>query len=302
MPPTPRTTTLTLASGSLGLQIAPGAGGALARFWREAEGGGPPLELLRPASAEALARGDPFAMASFPLVPYSNRIRDGRFTFAGRAVSQARNRPPDRHPLHGHGWQAAWRPTDVTADTAVLEYHHPADAWPWPYRAVQRLALTPRHLTVELALTNEADTPMPAGLGHHPYVPRTPRTTLTAAVERIWLTDVEIMPTALVAPEPGRDPRVGLAVDTQALDNCFTGWGGRAVVTWPERHAELTIAAGPPFGCLVVYTPPGRDFFCVEPVSHVTDAFNLAAAGRADTGMQVLAPGETLRTTVTFTP
>jgi aldose 1-epimerase len=294
--------TLTLASGLLHLQVAPAAGGALTRFWREPEASGPPLELLRPASSEALARGDPFAMASFPLVPYSNRIRDGRFTFGGRAVSQARNRPPDRHPLHGHGWQAAWRLVSLTRNAAVLEYRHAADAWPWAYRATQRLTLTPRELTVELALTSEADTPMPAGLGHHPYVPRTPRTMLTAAVERIWLTDDEILPVALVEPETGRDPCAGLAVDAQALDNCFTGWGGQAVVTWPERNASLTIAAGPPFGCLVVYTPPGRDFFCVEPVSHVTDAFNMAAAGDAGTGMQVLAPGATLRSTATFTP
>ena len=43
-----------------------------------------------------------------------------------------------------------------------------------------------------------------------------------------------------------------------------------------------------PLGFLVVYTPPGEDFFCAEPVSNATDAFNLAAAGRTDTGMLVL--------------
>jgi len=51
---------------------------------------------------------------------------------------------------------------------------------------------------------------------------------------------------------------------------------------------------------LVVYTPPGRPFFCAEPVSHVTDAFNLAAAGRTDTGARALAAGETLRAVVTL--
>ena len=30
----------------------------------------------------------------------------------------------------------------------------------------------------------------------------------------------------------------------------------------------------PLFGHLIVYTPPGEDFFCVEPVSHMTDAIN----------------------------
>ena len=42
---------------------------------------------------------------------------------------------------------------------------------------------------MELTLHNESATPMPAGLGWHPYFPRTPRTRVTARVGAIWLTD-----------------------------------------------------------------------------------------------------------------
>ena len=49
------------------------------------------------------------------------------------------------------------------------------------------------------------------------------------------------------------------------------------------------------------YTPPGLDFLCAEPVSHATDAFNRAAAGRTDTGARALEPGETLAAAVTLT-
>lgn len=42
----------------------------------------------------------------------------------------------------------------------------------------------------------------------------------------------------------------------------------------------------------MVYTAPGADFLCVEPVTNVADAFNLAAAGETRTGLRVLAPGE----------
>ena len=97
-------------------------------------------------------------------------------------------------------------------------------------------------------------------------------------------------------------PARGLAVDRVALDNAFVGWDGRAVVSWPERHARLRLEARGPLGTLVVYTPPGQSFFCAEPVSHITDAFNLAAAGQADTGILRLEPGETVRATLTLTP
>ena len=179
---------------------------------------------------------------------------------------------------------------------------HPAGAWPWAYRATQRFTLTPAALVVELALSNESDAAMPAGLGWHPYFPRTPRTTITAGVRAIWLTDSELMPTALLAQPSVADLARGMTGDVIARDNCFAGWSRRAVIEWPELGTRLTMTAEPPLDFLVVYTPAGRPYCCLEPVSHVTDAFNLAAAGRRDVGLHVLEPGEHLRTTITLTP
>ena len=56
------------------------------------------------------------------------------------------------------------------------------------------------------------------------------------------------------------------------------------MIDWPELGARLVMPAEAPLDYLVVFTPARRPFFCVEPVSHVTDAFNLAEAGRADSG------------------
>jgi len=291
---------VTLRSGDAAVQLAPAAGGAVTRYW--SEGGGMTREWLRPTPAEAFAEGSPYRAAAFPLIPYSNRIREGRFSFRGRSVVQPLNRPPERHCIHGHGWQAGWRPVDVRPAEARLEYPHAAGAWPWAYRATQRFTLNSSGLTVELTLSNQSDAAMPAGLGWHPYFPRTARTTITADVEAIWLTDDEMMPTALVSPPPTADLGRGVAVDAVALDNCFAGWRRRATIDWPERGARVVMTAEPPLDYLVVFTPPGRPFFCVEPVSHVTDAFNLAAAGRPDTGARTLEPGETLRAAITLTP
>jgi len=288
---------ITLRADGAGLVLAPAAGGSVARYW--IDGGAVPLDLLRPWRAPR--HDEPLAAAAFPLVPYSNRIRAGRFfSFQGRDVALPLNRPPERHTIHGHGWQAGWRPLEVRAREAVLGYRHAADAWPWAYRARQHFVLAPTSLSVALTLTNESDAAMPAGLGGHPYFQRTPRTTLTADVRAIWLTDDEVMPTTLAAPRPDADPARGVMVDAVALDNCFVGWRRRAVIERAEDGVRLAMTAEAPLDFLVVYTPPGRPFFCAEPVSHVTDAVNLAAAGLTDTGASVLEPGETLRATVTL--
>jgi aldose 1-epimerase len=291
---------ITLRDGPLGVVLAPLVGGAIARFWFERNDAA--VELLRPTPDLAVARDDPWAMGCFPLVPWSNRIRDGRFMFGERTVSLLPNRPRDRHTIHGHGFQAAWSVTDKGPSHAVLVHAHAPDAWPWAYRAVQRVQLTPASLELELTLTNEGNTAMPAGLGWHPYFPRTAGTTLTARVAGLWLTDGETLPTACITPAPDQDPGRGLAVDRVALDNAFVGWDGRAVITWPERGTRLHLTAHGPIGGLVVYSPAGQSFFCAEPVSHITDAFNFAAAGRTDTGMLTLGPGESVRASFTLAP
>ena len=84
---------------------------------------------------------------------------------------------------------------------------------------------------------------MPAGLGWHPYFPRTPETRLTARVGGLWLTDADVLPVECVVPPPDRDPTRGLVVDRIALDNAFVGWDGQAVVAWPERRARLRLEA-----------------------------------------------------------
>jgi aldose 1-epimerase len=283
---------ITLRAGDAAVELAPEVGGSVTRYWIER--GPVTREWLRPTPAGALRAGHPDRAAAFPLVPYSNRIRAGRFSFRGRSVVEPLNRPPERHAIHGHGWQARWQPTEVTAATARLEYRHPAGAWPWAYHATQRFTLTPSGLTVELGLSNQSTAPMPAGLGWHPYFPRTPRATITADVRAMWLTDEERMPTELVAPPAAPFGR--------GRDNCFVGWNRRVTIDWPELGARLVMRATPPLDDLVVFTPARRPFFCVEPVSHVTDAFNLAEAGRSDSGILVLEPGETLRTAVVLTP
>lgn len=290
---------VSLWSGALRLVLLPRAGGSIARFWVEASEGA--VELLRPAAPEALAAGNPWGMGGFPLVPWSNRIRGGRFAFGGRTVALTPNWP-GAHAIHGLGFRAPWAVTARSAERAVLEHRHAAGEWPWPYRARQEVALSPAGLRLVLAVTNEGEAPMPVGLGWHPYLPRTPATTLTAEVRGLWRTDGEVLPTALVAPPADCDPRGGLAVDRVALDNVFTGWDGLAVVRWPERRLRLVVRATPPLRCLVVYTPPGEGFFCLEPVSQVTDAFNLLAAGRGDTGTLVLAPGESREVAVSLSP
>ncbi|MCY4078138.1 MAG: aldose 1-epimerase [Acidobacteria bacterium] len=290
-----------LRAGSTRLVVAPGVGGSITRYASERSGS--TVEWLRPASPEALASRSAGGTSSFPMVPFSNRIRDAAFGFRGRLVQLPRNFPPEPHAIHGHAWREPWTIVDQTDSGLALEYRHAADAWPWTYVAHQTFELAEERLLVRCAVTNMASEAMPVGFGLHPYFVRTPRCVVRADVGRMWEADANRMPARLVpAPPQLRPDGPGLNPDATPLDNNFLGFGGRAVIDWPEWDTRLRVEADPIYACLVVYTPPGQDFFCVEPATNCIDGFNLAAAGRTDTGLIVLEPGDTAAGDVTFRP
>jgi aldose 1-epimerase len=277
------------------LGLCPAIAGSIAAFrWRG-------QDVMRPAGTRLLTAGDPLEASCFPLVPFSNRIADGRFRFEGRAYQLAPNFPPEPHAIHGQGWQNPWQVAEREQGRAVLTLAHEVAGTPFDYQARQTFELRDDGLEVTIALIDQGAGPMPAGIGLHPYFTRTEGVTLRAALDHVWLSDARTLPRERV-PVPdawdlGRAPRVA----DLDLDHCFGGWDGRAVIHWPETDLRLSIDAEPPFGHLVVYVPPGADFFCVEPVSHVNDALNLAARGVGGTGLRTLRPGEQFAGRIRFT-
>lgn len=213
-----------------------------------------------------------------------------------------RNRPSHPHAIHGHGWQAAWDIAEQRNGRVRLAYEHTADEWPFRYRAHQDIALDEHELRLTLSVENLGAEAMPVGLGWHPYFRCTPGARLRARVAAMWATDAEVLPTELVAADARLASDEGLPIRDVALDNVFTGWRREATIAWPESGAQLAIDATKPLDFLVVYSPSGRDFFCVEPVSHCTDAFNLAGETRHDTGMLTLPPAALLQATSRLRP
>lgn len=309
MPPAPALTTpdpsrpedaTLLRSGDLEVELWPSVGGSVAAFTWHREGRR--VELMRRATPRGLAERDGRELASFPLFPFSNRVKDGRFSFRGRNVQLVRNTPPD-HPIHGHVWQ---RPSTLSASSATSAElscsYSPAD-WPWAYRAVQRFSLSPQALSVELELRNESDSAMPCGFGMHPYYDRTERVRLTAVAPVRWVGSQYLLPEwSEPVPEAWdfREPRE--LSPLAEMDGCFGQFGGTARLEWPEKRAALRIQADPIFGVMIVYVPAGRDFFCLETVSNVNDAFNLEARGVKGNGTLVLEPGQSARGRIVYTP
>ncbi len=307
---------LPLSEGALRAEVVPALGGSVAGFWSldTPDLGGPDkrrCDWLRPASAEAMARGKVLGVASFPLVPFCNRLRDGRASFEGREIRMPPNHPgqPSPHPLHGLGWQRPWQVLESDAVHVALGLEVAADAaWPWAFSARQEIRLTEDSLHLHLSITNrEPEAAMPVGLGFHPYFPRRSGTRLTAPCAAVWRTDAAVMPIAVETGESVDRLRAGMDLDEEAFDNNFAGWERVARIDWPadtsgpRRHLVMEAEAGLDY--FVLYNPVGLDHFCAEPVSQCTDWLNLAGRyGRGSLGGARLAAGESMAVSCRFTP
>jgi aldose 1-epimerase len=284
---------LTLRLGDSTVLVAPESGGAIAGWTRG------PIRLLRTPLPDAVLRGDVHGMACFPLLPYANRIGQARFDWDGQTYHLRRNLPGHPHSLHGSGWQRPWQ-IEALSESSVslrLQFHPSGGAtedWPFAFDAVQQISLNDIGLRITLSLTNRHATAVPAGLGLHPYFPRGTGAALRFDAAGVWLNDPTVLPLTYVAVPREWQHASGLTIGSLALDNCFTDWPHRASITW-NGHG-LAIEADALFSYLQVYTPPGEDFFCAEPVSHHPDAINRPGMP----GMHILASGESVGGSVLF--
>lgn len=273
---------LTLARGSLELELLPSIGGSIARLDYVAGGRTPVLR----ASPDPLS--SPIDAACFPLVPFVNRIRGGCFRFHGREVRLSPNLAGDPSPLHGQGWTSPWRVESSSDSDAVLAFDHRSGEWPWAYEARQHIQLDDDALSIRLTCKNTSGEDMPCGLGLHPYFNCGGGTRIQTGVEDVWTVDEHVLPVA-------REPAVGrYAIDDdpicgRGLDNGYSDWSGRAVIADPGWPFELELRS-PQARFFQVYSPQQGGFFVAEPVTHANAALNAPECDWLSLGMEILEP------------
>lgn len=271
---TASTSTVDLQAGELRLALRPDLGASIAGLWLG------DLPVLRSSEPQALDSAR--ASACYPLVPYSNRLGYRRFRWLGTDHTTAPNFDEGNpHSVHGVAWQRPWTVLQQSEHSAELGYEHQGDAhWPFAFAVRQRFVLTPAALELHLVFTNTAAQPQPVGLGWHPYFPKRPHSRLHIELTDRWDSDATGLPTRKV-PQPGIDGDVAHL----AFDHCFEGWRGPARI----RDDKLSMRLSSSLPYLVVFTPDTKPYYCVEPVSHVSNAIHMAEP--AQHGLRSVAAG-----------
>jgi aldose 1-epimerase len=296
---------VTLRNAAWELDVLPATGASIAAgrirtcdgVWRD---------LLRPTRPSAL--GEPEKCASFPMVPWSNRISDGLLPFDGRHWQLQRN-GADGTAIHGAARHSAWAVVERSETRVVLELDTTELVgvnFPWRFRSQITYALNGDRLTVGTSVRNIDVEPFPAGFGHHPYLQRTLSPVGTAAPPVPGQPVLEVpaqkgyaLVNALASGPAGGVPqradfRVARPLTSAFIDDVLTAWepGAPVRISYQDLGVSVDLTADPVYAHLVLYAPRKRPYFAVEPVTNVNNGFALHDAGVQGTGVFVLDPGE----------
>lgn len=275
------TAPISLAWGDLRCDIVPELGAAIAGLWLDG------VPVLRSTPGPALTKVR--EAGSYPLVPFSNRIAHATLQWNGTSHPLVQNFAPEPHAIHGVGWQRPWAVLEVEEQFALLSFEHAPDpAWPFAFDSSQAFRLGDGALELTLGVTNQSTQAAPCGLGWHPYFVKRARSRIAFDATGRWEMGPDQLPTHRVASR-------GLDADCAALDvdHCFDGWSGVVHLRDELLHTRLSSN----LRRLVVFTNDLRDFVAIEPVSHVSNAINMARTALVPAdglGVQILQPGESM--------
>jgi len=301
--------------------------GALAATITEIGGG---LRRLRVGQFDLLDGYELTEMASRGrgqlLLPWPNRVRGGRYTFAGTTYQLPINEPALGNASHGLTRWCRWdlRASSDSAGSATCLL--PAQSgYPFTVAFAVDYRLDDDGLTVTMTATNSSDRPAPVGMGAHPYFrlpgpdgpggrpARADEMTLRLAGHRRLVADAALIPVADVPvddPETGGaafDFRTGRAIGPTVVDTCYTDIdrdaAGRAeAVLAAPGGARVTVWFDETWPYLQVFTgdtlseSERRRSVAIEPLTCPADAFN------SGTGLRVLEPGESFGGSWGITP
>lgn len=226
------------------------------------------------------------------MAPWPGRLADGRLRWRGRTIQLRRTH--GRHAIHGLVAGVPWTVERVDGSSAELSVSLDRDGWPFGGAVRQRIRLAPNRLVLEAEI--RADAPMPAALGWHPWFQRRGAAAVRVDGDSI-LESRGMIPTGRLLPAERRfDLRRGPLIGRRRLDHVFVGVRPPVEIRWPDLAVRLETS--PWLSTVVVYTPPGA--ICLEPLSAWPNALALDPAAARAAGVVVLAAGETLRATLTF--
>ncbi|NJM43304.1 MAG: aldose 1-epimerase [Brachymonas sp.] len=268
------------------LHLRPDLGGCIEGLWFK---GQPVLRSTELGQLHSVRQS-----ASYPLIPFSNRLAQAKLHWQGTSHPLVQNFPGEAHSIHGIGWLREWNVLEAEDDFCMLSLEHDGKgAWPFAFDASQTFRLHGNALEMTMSITNQSRSAAPVGLGWHPYFSKRAGAHLSFASQTVWQMGSDNIPV-------GDAAHIGLVqtIDELTVDNCFSGWNGQASLVDAAMRCEIASDVQH----LVVFTTPEKDFVAIEPVSHANNAMNAGNSKESEArGVRILQSGQSWQISMSIT-
>ena len=247
-------------------------------------------DLLRTPHDPEAHWSDPFAWGGYVMAPWCNRVAAGPTEVGGHLVALPAN-IADGTAIHGQVSAVPWR---VLGDGLFGVSAGGRDGWPWPYEVLFGLELADQVLRLDLQLTNRARSPMPGGIGIHPWFARP----LDVAIHADLVYPDNLSSAPMPQPVAGETDLRSMGDFPVGLDAAWTDLADPPVeLRWPAFGLAATLRVSGPTPHIVAARLPDRDAVAIEPQTHAPQGLRRLLRGESG-ALAMLDPDETLRLTI----
>lgn len=243
------------------------------------------------------------------LYPTPNRVYQGKFTYNGRTYPQIKNGKlvTSHGLLHHEPFQGVKidKEEDRISVSAYLDFNkenHLFQAFPFDHRLNIKYTLDKTGVRFDYEITSrEEEQRIPYGIAIHPCFSKIDgeyKTVIKVPYRSTYETTEDQIPTGkLLAVRGETDISDYAAVGNLNLNHVFTGNTGSepACIKYLKSGIKIRLECSEDFSNMVVYTPKGRSFFCMENQTCATNAHNLHEQGMEEvSGLKFVEPGSSI--------
>ena len=288
---------ITLRSNSLELEVIPWLGGSVGSF--RAFG----RDLFRPISDSDRQSQNVLGVSMFPMFPYANRITNNEFIFEKVSYKFRANNLPERYNVHGCSWKRVWSIGDTSERCANIFVEVTEHDQPYAYRAEQHFELDENSLIVNLSIKNQKSRAMPFGFGLHPWFQKSEDVTIKFDAKSFYLEEPDGVSGDIIVLPPELDFSTPKHLPIGWRNNNYGNWDGSAEIIRHQERLKMNIEADSVFKNLMFYSDPKVLYFCLEPQTNASGAFNRDNGfSDKDQGIIILEPNEKIEGKIRFTP
>ena len=279
---------------NLFLKISPDMGASIISFIEKKN----KLDIFRPFDQKKkINKYNSYFTGYFATIPYFGIVRKKSFYDYKKCdyISLQKNHILEPGTIHGEGWVNKWKISKLSKSSIEFFFNHSGrEGFPCAYKAIQKFKLIKNSLIISISIKNLDKYPFDCGIGFHPWF----NIDKNSKIYSNTFNYLKKQKSNTFKKIKYSNKRF-LDLNLCKIDKTFLNWSGKSKLII-SKDVSLNIINNMNIKNLHVYSPPKENFFCVEPVTNITDAFYLKKMGRKEHGLIYLKPNNKFKAVCEF--